>query len=180
MLFIPCLTLACAAANTMTADAGDALAIADSDVAAPDAADTARSDAPDNVRSDAVLDADPCPTAEQAAFVRGTGCAPDGRRCTYGYTRPECGGRTLTCVAGAWNEEHSDPTTACFSDGGTPGPIDCAGRTCAPSEFCVHQCSGIDLGEDSPSRVPACGTPASCFGGSGHANGRDWYCTGCV
>jgi hypothetical protein len=154
-------------------DAGDANTSADATTDTTEiAADVVAMDGPST-----------CPTQDMAAFAAGTACPSDGQMCRYGYTRAECGGRTLTCTGGYWSEVHTDPQPACFMDGGTPadaGPFECGTETCDPSQFCVHQCSGIDLGPDAPSIAPHCGTPSMCNSGSGHAIGHDWYCDLCA
>lgn len=160
-------------------DAGDANS--NPDTTSSDATDTSdvRSD---TTPTDVPADADPCPTSDMAAFLAGAACPFESQECRYGYTRPECGGRTLRCTGGYWSEEHTDPQPACFMDGGTPdaGPFQCGSETCDPSQFCVHPCSGVDLGPDAPSLSPHCGSPSMCPAGMGHAIGQDWYCDGCA
>lgn len=171
--------LACVACGPLPAtDAGETGT--GSDTVAVDAVDAF--DAPPSEAGDAIVgDSQVCPDPSQAPFLAGRGpCPANGLVCTYGYSRPECGGRTLTCAANVWSEMHTDPTPSCYVDGGVDaGTHACGAMTCDPSQFCIHHCSGIDI-PDGPVSVPMCGTPASCPMGMGYANGYDWFCTGCV
>lgn len=57
-----------------------------------------------------------CPPGPQAPL--GARCAKQDQQCRYGYDPIECGGRTLICVEGIFEElEHTDPAPTC---GGAP------------------------------------------------------------
>ncbi len=136
-------------------------------------------DAAADAIGDTTFDATQCPASNEAA---GTRCYMEAE-CRYGYASPACGGSTLTCTLNRWVESRTDPTTACFSDGGTPGEFPCGDSVCAGDQFCIHPCSGVDAGPDSGVAAPPpfCGAPTQCVIDRGHveSNGRDWVCEGC-
>ncbi len=63
-----------------------------------------------------------CPPGPEAPL--GGACDDEGLTCRFGYTRPECGGRTVICRSGTFEElEHTDPGAGCV-DGGTSDAAD--------------------------------------------------------
>lgn len=53
-----------------------------------------------------------CPAGPMSPL--GSRCGAEGSSCAYGYDPPECGGRTVVCRAGSWQElSHSDPRGNC-------------------------------------------------------------------
>jgi hypothetical protein len=92
-----------------------AFAVGCSDPAGPSAVADARSDAP--VSETTPDGANPsCPEGPTAPL--GEACTSPGLTCRYGYTRPECGGRTVICRDAKWAEvDHTEPQPACFDAG---------------------------------------------------------------
>jgi hypothetical protein len=85
-----------------------------------------------------------CPTTPQQP---GQTCSIPGVTCAYGYSPPECGGRTVRCEVNTWVEVmHSDPQGSC-RDGG----LSCLMET-AP--VCVFGTPGGQCGDAA--LQPAC------------------------
>lgn len=85
-----------------------------------------------------------CPAGPQAPL--GDACTTGGLTCRYGYQPIECGGRTVICRDGTWQElEHSDPQPTCHGgiDGGASdasvfGPCSTT-SDCAKSQVCAYK-----------------------------------------
>jgi hypothetical protein len=55
-----------------------------------------------------------CPPGPTAPLGLACQSNAGGTICRYGYDPPECGGRSVVCAAGTWQEEsHSDPRPPC-------------------------------------------------------------------
>lgn len=134
-----------------------------------------------------VGDAAGCPTGPSAPL--GLECSDESQQCAYGYDPPECGGRTVVCDGGVWNElTHTDPQASCFDaadvdiDGGNgdadipddssdmadaePEEIPCGELTCSPNQYCFVRCTccGADTGQPPSADYECRDIPTSCLG----------------
>jgi hypothetical protein len=64
------------------------------------------------------VDAGACPPGPVAPL--GVVCSTPNQTCAYGYDPIVCGGRTVICQGGTWEEQsHSDPQPGCHDGGST-------------------------------------------------------------